>query len=237
MKLILIGAGGAAHHGYTPILQLLRNKVKEVILYDGDIFEEANISRQALAVGGLGINKAEVMSTWLTQITGVKVDARPSYFFNGSHGKLSRRDLIICMADNHRARREARDFARESGCWLLSCACENRSGEAWLYHPDYENNKELNPFKIWPELETEDGDDPIKRTGCASEAAFDANPQTPYGNAMSAAMSVYLLNNTVLSHEPFKETNPIIASFTGTTLHTIRRCDTADADAAELSCD
>lgn len=231
MNLLLIGAGGAAHHAYTPILQLVRRRVSTVILFDGDKFEKKNISRQALAIGGIDRNKAEVMAEWLKTATAITVNPEPRWFFNGcGHEKMGRDDCIIVAADNHRARREARNLADDAGCWLISMACENRSGEAWAYHRRNKGTM-LDPFTRYPEMETEDGDDPIKAEGCASEAAFDANPQTPYGNAMSAAMAVYLFNNTILNETTQETYRPVFAMFTGTTLHTIRPCDVVDAAA------
>jgi molybdopterin/thiamine biosynthesis adenylyltransferase len=224
MNLLLVGAGGAAHHAYTPIIQLVRRFVSTVTLFDGDTFEKKNISRQALAMGGIGLNKAVVMAEWLKMNTGIIVNPEPRWFFKGcGYPKMTEKDIVIVAVDNHRARREARNEADDSGCWLLSCACENSSGEAWLYHRDLKGST-FDPFTQWPEMETEDGDDPIKAEGCASEAAFDANPQTPYGNAMSAAMAVYLFNNHFLAHEKTKY-SPLQAIFTGTTLHTRRPGD------------
>ena len=232
MNIILIGAGGAAHHAYTPILQLVRQRVETVELFDGDRFEKKNISRQALAMGGLNANKAQVMAGWLQSSTGIIVNAMPHYFFNGcGHMKLGERDCIIAMADNHRARREARNLADISGCWLISCACENTSGEAWAYHRDNKGSP-LDPFEMWPEMESEDGDDPIKAEGCASEAAFDVNPQTPYGNMMSAAMAVYLFYNQVLNRKHNDPLRPLMAGFTSTQLHTNRLYEHALADAS-----
>jgi molybdopterin/thiamine biosynthesis adenylyltransferase len=226
MNLLLIGAGGAAHHAYTPIIQLVRRQVKTVTLFDGDTFEKKNISRQALALNGIGRNKAEVMAEYLKTQTAIHVNHEPRWFFKGcGYPKMTMEDVIICMADNHRARREARDVADEYKCWLVSCACENTSGEAWAYHRKNKGTQ-LDPFTRWPEMETDDGDDPIKAEGCASEAAFDLHPQTPYGNTLAAAMAVYLINNTVLNeNKKAEDVCPVIAGFTGTTLHTLRGCD------------
>jgi ThiF family len=233
MNLLLIGAGGAAHHAYTPILQLVRRRVLSVTLFDGDSFEKKNISRQALAIGGIGRNKASVMSEWLKTTTNITVNPEERWFFHGcGYPTMRSEDCIIVAADNHRARREARNLADEVGCWLISCACENTSGEAWAYHRKNKGTF-MDPFSRWPELETEDGDDPIKAEGCASEAAFDSHPQTPYGNMLAASMAVYLFNNTILNETSKEEYKPIYAHFTGVTLQAIRPYDIAtDADAA-----
>jgi hypothetical protein len=232
MNLLLIGAGGAAHNAYVPIIQLIRKRVKGVQLFDGDKFEKRNISRQALALGGFGLNKAVVMADWLQKATAITVVPEPRYFFHGcGNMQLQMNDCIIVMADNHRARREARDLADAAGCWLISCACENSSGEAWAYHRDNKGTP-LDPFIMFPELETEDGDDPIKADGCMSEAALDKNPQTPYGNMLSAAMAVWLFNNVVLHEKHNDPLRPILANFNSVSFNTIRAYEYTDANAA-----
>ena len=235
MNLLLIGAGGAAHHAYTPILQLIRRQVQTVTLFDGDKFEKKNISRQALAIGGINRNKADVMAEWLKTNTAITVNPEGRWFFHGcGNPKLGSGDCIIVAADNHRARREARNLADEVGCWLISCACEHTSGEAWAYHIKNKGTF-FDPFHRWPELESEDGDDPIKAEGCASEAAFDSNPQTPYGNMLAAAMAVYLFNNTILNETTEEIYKPVYASFYSTMLATLRPCDHDETVAAHAA--
>lgn len=235
MNLILIGCGGAAQYGYVPIVQLLRRKLSRVLIYDGDKFEKKNITRQAFAMGGLGRNKAAVMAEQIKTSTGIVCEAREEYFFSGilPSASFRKNDLIVVMADNHRARREARDFADKIGCWLVSAACENTSGEAWAYHRDNKGSP-FDPFAMYPEMETDDGNDPIAAEGCTGEEVLDQFPQTSYGNMVSAAMAVYLINNQVLGSEHNDPMIPVAVGFSQSMFFTTRQYDHAIAlDAAQ----
>ena len=83
MNVELIGCGGSAHHIITPLAQLLAlNGTNRLRLWDGDTFEERNTSRQFLALGRLGQNKADAMGEYISSIVpSLNISAEDVYFY------------------------------------------------------------------------------------------------------------------------------------------------------------
>lgn len=188
-KAIIIGAGGTSHH-ILPLIQMM-DQTHSIEIWDGDSFEESNISRQFLALNNLGKNKAEAMAEYYSGITGKKITAVPNYFYRDAL-RMMRNTVIINLSDNHRCRRESRNWCMDTENILFCSAAEVDFGNAFIWHPSFQST-ESDPFVRYPELETQDGDDPIRREGgCGS---INSSPQSSAANFMSAAMMLMIVRN------------------------------------------
>lgn len=195
MKFLIIGSGGSSHHIST-LLSMIKSIRGKVEFWDGDVFEMGNISRQHLALNNIGKNKAEAMAEYYEKTLCVPCDAVPHYFHSGS---LAPEDntVIINLSDNHKCRRESRNWCYGSGALLFASAAQTDYGNAWIWHPEFQST-EADPFKRYPELETEDGDDPIRRSGGCG-AAINETPQSIFSNYMSASMLTTLFHNWMIN--------------------------------------
>ena len=197
MNVELIGCGGSAHHIITPLAQLLAlNGTNRLRLWDGDTFEERNTSRQFLALGRLGQNKADAMGEYISSIVpSLNISAEDVYFyFDLAREELGSKPIIICLADNNKARQQAMLTVNNLGGLLISSGSNGWQGEGWVYNSDI-RNLDCDPFKVWPDMLTDDSNDPRHPASCQSTENLEANPQTPFENYMSASIALQLFCN------------------------------------------
>lgn len=202
----IIGTGGGCSHIIHALLSVAQAQLgtPEIVLWDGDTFEPKNMARQFLAHGNDGEMKVEAFARYMQPLYRGKITAMPYWFTKASIDDLGDA-IIICLADNHAARRACRDVADRFKVKMFSAANETNSGEAWIYDPDTKGTMN-DPFVRYPDLETDMSGDPTRRgAGCMAEEVVRDNPQLPGGNLLSAAFVVWLItqNLTIKSvHNP-----------------------------------
>lgn len=221
----LIGCGGVASHLMIPLLQTAEFSLgrPDIFLWDGDEFERGNASRQMLAAGNVGRNKAEAFADHYRHIYAGEITAVPRYFSGG--GIEDMEPIIVACVDNHAARRYAREAAIARRGILFSAANETRSGEAWVFRPR-DVNTVRDPWVRYPDLWQEVGRDPSGPMGCMSDAAISNNPQLPVGNAMSAMLALWLIANNLTD----SELNPAEARYVRNGLFCQRFADFKEAE-------
>lgn len=116
-KVLLIGAGGTG--GY---LALALSKTYNLIVADGDVYEEKNLNRQPLTI--VGQNKAKRIKD-ITPVIAYDKYLTGNEDFEGV-------TLIISAVDNDRARRSAMQIAQREQVPLIICQNEMWNPMAWL---------------------------------------------------------------------------------------------------------
>lgn len=188
-----------------PLLQHLEYTVDAplVVLFDNDKFEEHNGARQFLArnADNIGKNKAQVLADYYTPLYKGKIETEEGWFYRGRGRGF---DLIIVCADNHGARYAALQDGEQYGIPVVSGANETKSGEAWVFSPEF-STKRQHPLFRYPEIAelADASDNPVvASSGCASDEAISDNPQLPLGNAMTAAMMLTVIADVLERPSP-----------------------------------
>ena len=182
MKYVIIGCGGVGSW-LTPTLALLV-KNKNVILIDGDTLEKKNLNRQLFSDRDIGKNKAEALG----RMYGIK--AIPKWYSPGIM-EHSREDCLLVCVDNNTARFHALQVCDIFGCRAIVAANETHSSEAYVYLPEWRGTK-LDPLVYYPEIISDQRNDPQRRSiGCTGEAQ-QANLQLVSANFMAAALAQHL---------------------------------------------
>lgn len=106
-RVIVIGLGGIGSQLLPSLLHYLvsRKFRGQVVLMDGDSYEEKNLNRQLVPDIGLGMNKAEALAVAFDHLP-LKIANFPMYLdADNAEGVLQENDLVVCGVDNHYTRR------------------------------------------------------------------------------------------------------------------------------------
>lgn len=128
MKIGIVGAGALA----TPCsIALVMNNVGELSIYDFDIIEDTNLSRQILYYGSVGQKKADVLKERLNRINpNVNINAY-DLKVKLEHCDLFREyDVIIDCLDDHKVRALLNYFSRKHNVPLISGSTSHNGGQA-----------------------------------------------------------------------------------------------------------
>jgi molybdopterin/thiamine biosynthesis adenylyltransferase len=200
LKVLIIGAGGVASY-LLPVL----NKTFELsgMLYDADILEEHNLDRQIFDANDIGVNKAHALLThnMITEVKPVmEYFSEDSLIDNWKELIESEIQLIICVADNHRARRDALAVGDRLNLPVFIAANALSTSQAYVYLPDWIAEPQ-DPRVRYPELLTEDGGSPLSCQGDAQEST----PQLAIANQIASSFLCWLIwlwkDNTIFPHK------------------------------------
>lgn len=185
---LIIGAGGVASYLLPVLLKTFRPEALTIV--DKDILEERNLDRQMFRKEDIGKSKAQA----LVEI----IDYNNAY---GSNPTIIREwftdmldlpegiDCIICVADNHLARKHALERADALRIPCFIGGNEYLDNEAYAYYPHWKNGPG-DPRIRYPEIVTTDGEDsPAACTGTAQQSS----PQLAVANIGCAAKLLHLL--------------------------------------------
>lgn len=178
----IIGCGGVGSWA-TPALCLLMGP-KNITLVDGDTLESKNLNRQLFTERDVGTNKAEALARRYGCLF------RPE-FYSESMVELNKGDWLLGMVDNHAGRRSILQSVDYFHCRAIFAANETHSSEAFVYLPHWFDTR-LDPRVMYPEILTDNTNDPRARgIGCTGEAQ-QANVQLVTANFMAAALLTHL---------------------------------------------
>lgn len=190
----IVGAGGVASY-FLPVL-VKTFPITQLWLRDADKLEERNLDRQHFHPDQIGQFKAEALIKNLAGARYFKGSEKPhtrawipdcTWFAEGELPPVEA-DLIICCADNHTARRACLEAARNSMIPCLIGANEYYDSQAlWVEPDDY--GTPYDPYQRYPEMATDDSDNPIRCTGDAQVA----HPQLAMANFRCASHMLDLL--------------------------------------------
>lgn len=188
-NIILIGAGGLSTH----LIHSLTN-IANVHIFDGDKYEEKNISRQHYANGNIGKNKAEVMAESVGAWSKNKVTYTPTYLRPEADCSG---DLIIAAVDNHDARITSKYIADQLFIPMIMGMNEEYDPQSYLYLPQHAGT-DLDPFVYGNILP--DGRDPS--ASCTGEIMDDGNNvQTALANTVAAGFVLAILHSLMVTPE------------------------------------
>ena len=185
----IIGAGGVASY-LLPVL-LKAFKPEQITIIDKDILEERNLDRQMFHEGQIGKNKADALSETLVRST---AQANPAVisvvpaWFTASTVIPDSVDAIICVADNHEARRNAIQAAYDKGIRCYLGGNEYFDSEAYVTWADHAGTP-ADPRVRYKAIATSTEGSP---TSCQGEEQV-IHPQLAVANFMCAAKILHLL--------------------------------------------
>ena len=174
----VIGAGGIGSY----LIPCLVKTTKDIIIHDGDAFEESNFSRQIFKESDMNRNKAEA----LAEMYGVR---SVSKYFKPSSDLMG--EIILSCVDNDATRMDILEYADENQMMAIIGGNETFSSEAMVYLPEWKDTPR-DPRVIYPEYEERLGRDP-RKPPCNGDDAIEENPQLPLANMMAASLMLKLL--------------------------------------------
>lgn len=180
-NITLIGAGGTGSM-LLPALVPTYN----VNIYDGDDYEDKNITRQIFSVFNVGNNKAEALAQVFNG--GHKDVTASPVMINGSEDIEG--DVIICCVDNNDARLAAQSLSDKHDIPLIVCGNETWEPMAWLYLPEYKYTN-INPYKRWDLGNLTEG----RQMTCAGVEMIEENIQMPAANFCAGGNALYILES------------------------------------------
>jgi hypothetical protein len=187
LNYLLIGAGGVASYFIPAFLKTF--KPATVYLFDKDELEERNLDRQLFSKNQIGENKAKALAS----LHGSVINAVPDWFDYhkarqwADEGEDPIPDVIVCMADNHVARKNALKAADMFGSLCVLGGNEYFCSDAYAYLPRWEDTN-IDPRIRYPEILTDESGNPMS---CQGDEAMEAAPQLATANQTCAS---FLLN-------------------------------------------
>jgi hypothetical protein len=189
----IIGAGGVTSYLLPPLLKTLSHQYKdppEITIFDGDNLEERNLERQLFNVKDAKAkrNKAEALvRMYQTAYPPHCLEAVKIYFYDGI--ELEDGSLVFVCVDNHAARKAALFVCDKYFCNAILAANEFTDAQSIFYSP-FNAGKLLDPRVKYPEILTDESEDPRRPESCTSEAALEKTPQLPIFNMAAAAYAL-----------------------------------------------
>lgn len=205
MKIYCIGAGGVASY-LLPVLSRSTKPTDQIFVMDGDRLEERNLERQLFRSSQIGEYKAQALAdmygaeaicSYLTAQSRLTTDLDSDDW-----------DWLFVMVDNHKARRLALELADREGFRVLVGANEYSDAQAYYYSNDLQDTS-YDPRVRWPEMLTDDSNDPVS---CQGEEQIAA-PQLAIVNMLAAAYMLHLFYfYTEKAHKVDPEYHPVMHS-------------------------
>jgi molybdopterin/thiamine biosynthesis adenylyltransferase len=152
----------------------------DIVVFDGDCFEEKNLGRQLFGRDMLEENKATAMQRMYRRTANV----RGVEDYVTCTEQLEGYDWVFCVPDNNKARRLAEQGAAEFGYHLIIGGNEATSANAMYWHPRM--GDELRPTVIHKEMLL----DSAPQNSCS--ATVHENPQSIVANNIAASMCMGL---------------------------------------------
>ncbi len=181
-SIYIIGAGGVGSW-LTPAMCLLTASGRVTVI-DGDFLEKKNLNRQLFDISHIGKEKARCLAEKY------KCNSNSAWFSHGSMA-FDASDWLMVGVDNNPARKAVLQSCDQYGCKAIFGANETTSAEAYYYDPLWKDS-DLDPRVYYPEILTDDSDDPRSEAiGCTGEAQAK-NVQLVSANFMAAALMQHL---------------------------------------------
>jgi len=167
--------------------------VVDVTIYDGDDYEEKNITRQIYSADSIGDNKATTLANIFNG--GNKTVTAVPKMVRGNEDLDT--DLIFCCVDNNDARQQAANLANKHDVPLIICGNEEWEPMAWLYLPEYAyTNKD--PYIRWKLNELPEG----RQETCAGVEIIEENVQMPAANYCAASHGLHIWESLRTCNNP-----------------------------------
>lgn len=138
---LIIGCGGLG--GYV-IEQLARYGVGNLVLMDGDAFNQSNLNRQLMSTkSNLGSSKVAICKERIEQISDAKVIAISQMLDEKNANIIDKVDIVIDCVDNIKSRLILAKECDKRDKILVHGAVEGQEGQVMLCYPKINNLKKL----------------------------------------------------------------------------------------------
>lgn len=183
---LIIGAGGVASYLLPCLLKAF--KPEKVTIIDKDVLEERNLDRQLFGPVYIGWNKAKALTHFLVVDPKYKGTTVIEEWFAPATVIPDDVDAIICVADNHEARRNAirAAYDRDIRCYIGGN--EYFDAEAYVTWAEHDGTK-LDPRVRYPAIATSHEGSPLRCQGEEQEI----HPQLAIANYRCAGHIMHLL--------------------------------------------
>ena len=192
-----VGLGGAG--GWLVTLRL-KSVGNSLIIIDGDVVTESNLSRQFFDNADIGHPKVEGMERAL-KAARVNVKAFAEYLARDSKSFKHLLELpnplrLFCAPDNHPCRRLCLELADERlaagyHTVVVLPANETRTASADVYLPQWQGQDA--DYRVrYPEVQTDNDGDPLSPP-CTGEA-LASKPQLSIANSLAALSAAWLMD-------------------------------------------
>lgn len=172
-NIFVVGCGGTGGHLIPHLARFVATQQKEItkkinlVIADGDIVEQKNLSRQNFVMGDLGKNKAAVMASRYSRAFGFEITAvtkdiekvEDFHNFSSHYGQ----SLIIGCVDNNASRKIINQrFNDGHTCFWIDSGNEESVGQVVCGFTGISYSGGRNPicmpsvFEVFPEMATED---------------------------------------------------------------------------------
>lgn len=197
-RTVVVGAGGIGSHLLESLVRLLayhKAGTKDVMIIDGDLYEEKNLTRQLFDRSFVGHNKAHVLAQKISTAV-LPIRHHPEYINKQKMIELLTREgstkdpiLVITAVDNHATRKaviEALDEGEFENFVFLSGGNGYSNGQVLVYAKMRGEAGTVHPFDKYDDLKYPVDHIPGEE-GCQDEAP--STPQLITAN-MSAALGI-----------------------------------------------
>jgi hypothetical protein len=204
---VVVGCGGVASYFLPTFFKTLNyindKKSPPVLLIDGDDIEEKNRIRQNFECFD-GSKKVEILSAMYSKVySNGRININDMYFSDGDI--IEEDSCAFCFADNHLARKHVLESVDESpGSMAIIAANSEISAHSYVYLHGWAGTP-VDPRVMYPEINTDTTDSPIRTGGCDTEKAMSEVPQTAIANTMAASCALLAWNLWCLSVPDFGE--------------------------------
>ena len=182
----MVGCGGVGSYLLPILLKFIARTGCVLHLHDGDTLEEGNLDRQLFPEECVGLNKAEAMQGLYPDAS---IEVHPEYLTRAF--TPDRGSLMLCCADNHVARKACLEIADRIKGHVIVGANEYTDAEAYYYCSMW-GGGHLDPRVYYPEILTDESDDPTRPASCQGPIA-EEHPQLVLSNFAAADYVMRLL--------------------------------------------
>jgi len=187
-NIIIVGCGGVASWLLPLLIKLCKDHGDpHIFLIDGDKLEEKNLDRQLFSEDQIGTNKAVALhARYIKEYS--MMTAVEQFLLEGLD--LPGQALWFGCVDNHSARRYILNYVDLFGGRAIIGGNEYTDSEAYIYEPSWKNTP-LDPRVYFPEILTDQANDPTRPQSCQGLAAIE-HPQLVLANYTAAAYMAQL---------------------------------------------
>lgn len=139
MNHVLIGVGGVGTHLVNGLARYMYSERSTdiLLLVDGDVVENHNLSRQDFGIDSIGVNKAEATRERLRNLfPGLRIDILDEFLTPENVGVIVQdQNVVFLGVDNYATRKIVNDHAQDlSDITLISGGNELTDGDVIVYH-------------------------------------------------------------------------------------------------------
>lgn len=191
-SIVIVGVGGTGSYVLPPLLRYLNSQktITNILIVDGDKYDEKNIDRQEFAHSRLGLNKADVQKEiYSLKFKDLNIYSIP--FYLGSENIdaiIEEGSVVFSCVDNHSCRNLLSKRAQQlNNCVLISGGNEVEDGNVQIFCRQKGVNQN-NPIEVrHPEIErTDDGD--RSEMSCEELSHLPSGGQVIFANLFSATL-------------------------------------------------